>query len=259
MFDSKSERTVFVNNGVSRVTGLTVEAAYGGTEHVTLAFSLPVLAYRLQDDLVLEEGKSLGDLRLTVKVSRAVARFAAALETTIKFPTATAKDPTRVQIGEGQHDVEVVGSFGHQPPLAGGAVSADVGHRWRFRNEETRIHPGNEWIYRVELLSSPLRRLSVRTSLDGFVGAIATTDIIPGQAIPIVFSQRRMTAVTPEIVYRLTERIGLEVVMTRPLAGQSIYAGTSVVVGVSYNRSDYRTTSGIGVPTPRGGSCCRIQ
>jgi hypothetical protein len=154
--------------------------------------------------------------------------------------------------------VEVVGSFGYRLPSAGGAISFDVGHRWRLRNEETRVRPGNEWIYRVELFSSPWQRLSVRTSLDGFAGETATTDII-GQPIPVVFSQRKMTAVTPEVVYRLTERVGLELVITRPLAGQSIYAGTSVVVGISYNRSDYRNTLGIGVPTPRGGSCCRIQ
>ncbi len=63
LFNNSADRVAFLNNGLSRVGGMTLDGAYGVLDALTVSASVPVLLYSLKDDFVQEEGLSLGDIR----------------------------------------------------------------------------------------------------------------------------------------------------------------------------------------------------
>ena len=258
-YNATSERTLFLNNGTSRVFGFSVEGSHGLTSWLMLSGNLPVLWYKLQDDVILDEGRSLGDLRASTRIRTPFHRpVVAAIEAGIKFPTASTKDPARAQVGEGQYDFELLGSVGKRLPLLGVRVSVDAGYRWRRRNADTGFKPSNEVLYRMELGYDASRRLSFNTLVDGFKGGDGDARVFGLTSSTL--TARNLVVLAPNITYRLNRNFELMMASNVPLAGKRSYAGKQFVLGLAYNRADLNQVFGLGgFSNPRGGSCCTIQ
>jgi len=258
-FNTEAERTEFLNNGTSQVYGLVLEGAYGVTRRLMLSGSLPVLWYELQDIYLRDTGRSLGDARVAARFHAMDRPFATAVEAGVKFPTAETKDPSRAQVGEGQYDFELVGSMGKQVPFTGLRISLDAGYRWRRRNPDTRFKPGDEFIYRVEMGYELTRRFAVNTLVDGFDGGGGNARAF-GLSVPAARTARRLTVLAPALTYRFNREVELHLSASLPLAGRQSYAGSLLVLGISYNQSRlYKVAGPGGIPSPRGSGCCRIQ
>jgi len=259
LFNDSTDRVRFLNNGLSRVVGVSLDGAYGVTDALTVSATVPVLFYRLRDDLVQEEGASLGDVRVSTRYRLINRTLASSVEAALKFPTATEADPARIQVGEGQYDLDLVwslgGRWGHLP----GYASLDLGYRVRRRNGETGFKPGDEVIFRAETGYRLSDRLSAGLALDGFWGRTGNASVF-NLNFRTSRSARRLVGIVPAVIYRLTDRIGLDFRASYPVAGRNSYAGSLFTVGLSFSSSEaVASKGGAWVPTPRGGSCCRVQ
>ena len=47
-FDDSTDRVRFLNNGLSRIAGVTLDGSYGVTDALTVSATVPVLLYRLR-------------------------------------------------------------------------------------------------------------------------------------------------------------------------------------------------------------------
>lgn len=258
-FNTDAERTEFLNNGTSQVHGLVLEGAYGVTRRLMFSGSLPVLWYELRDIYIRDAGRSLGDVRVAARLRVMDKPFATAVEAGVKFPTAEIKNPSRAQVGEGQYDLELVGSMGKQVPFTGLRISLDAGYRWRRRNPDTGFKPGDEFIYRVEMGYELTRRFVVNTLVDGFEGGGWNTRAF-GLSVPAARTARQLVVLVPGLTYHLNWEVELHLSATLPLAGRQSYAGNLLLLGISYNRSRlYKVAGPGGIPSPRGSGCCRVQ
>lgn len=259
LFNDLADRVRFLNNGLSRVAGVSLDGAYGVTNALTVSAIVPVLFYQLRDDFVLEEGISLGDVRASVRYRLLNRTLASSVEAALKFPTATGADPARIQVGEGQYDVDLIWSLGGGWGRLPGYASLDLGYRVRRRNGGTGFKPGDEVIFRAGTGYRLSDRLSAGLSLDGFWGRTGNTKAF-NLNLPTSRSARRLVVLAPAATYRLTDRIGLDLRVSLPAAGRNYYAGNLFTVALSFSSSEVVTSAGgTWVPTPRGGSCCRIQ
>ena len=256
-FDADAQRTEFLNDGTSRVYGLSLEGAYGISDRLMISGALPLLRYRLADDLVTDAGSSFGDTRISLRYRAFEGPFAAALEGGIKLPTATAKDPSRAQVGEGQYDFEIIGSVGKWFPHRRLTASVDVGYRWRRRNDDTGFRPGDERIFRSELSYDLTPEISVGALVDAFDGSDGDARLF-GMVIPSQ-TRRRTTRVNPSVTYHLSGPWDLSGSASVPLAGRRSYGGKQFVFGISYNQGLERLSGLGGFSSPRGTSCCSIQ
>ena len=256
-FDADAERTEFLNDGTSRVYGLSLEGAYGISDRLMISGALPLLRYRLADDLVTDAGSSFGDTRISLRHRVFEGPFAAALEGGIKFPTAAAKDPTRAQVGEGQYDFEIIGSVGKWFAHRRLAASVDVGYRWRRRNDDTGFRPGDERIFRWELSFDLTPGVSIGALIDAFDGDDGDARVF-GMVVPSQ-TRRRTTRVNPSVTYHLAGSWELSGSASVPLAGRRAYGGKQFVIGVSYNQGLDRLSGLGGFSSPRGTACCSIQ
>lgn len=257
VFNDSADRVRFLNNGLSRVAGVILDGAYGVTDALTFSATVPVLFYQLRDDFVLEEGISLGDVRASVRYRLLNRALVSSVEAGLKFPTATEADPARIQVGEGQYDIELVWSlgWGRRPLYA----SLDLGYRVRQRNEETGFKPGDEVIFRAGTGYRLSNRLSADLSLDGFWGQAGNSNAF-GIQFRTARSARWLVTVAPGVAYRLMDRVGLDLRASYPMAGRNYYAGNLFTIALSFSSSEVVTSvGGAWVPTPRGGSCCRVQ
>lgn len=258
-FNDMSDRAKFLLNGTSRVMGGALDGAYGVRENLMVSAGLPVLFYHLRDDAALEKGRSLGDVRLAVRYRLLSNRLAMAVETGVKFPTATRVDPARIQVGEGQYDFDGVLSAGFAWPSSPLYSSIDLGYRYRWRSGKTDFRPGNEFLCRFETGYRVAGRLSARLAVDGFISGEGNTRIF-GVEIPGRFSRRSLLTATPGITLALMERVGLDLSTNFPLAGRNSYAGSHFFAGISYNSAGGRTLlNQTNIPSPQAGACCRIQ
>jgi hypothetical protein len=181
------------------------------------------------------------------------------VEAALKFPTATEADPARIQVGEGQYDVDLVWSLGGGWGRLPGYTSLDLGYRVRRRNGETGFKPGDEVLFRAEAGYRLSDRVSAGLTLDGFWGRTGNTKAF-NLNLQTSRSARRLVSLVPGVTYRLTDRIGLDLRASYPVAGRNYYAGSLVTVGLSFSSSEaVASKGGAWVPTPRGGSCCRVQ
>lgn len=257
MFSDSSDRVSFLNNGLSRVASVTLDGAYGLTDALTVSATVPVLFYRLRDDFVQEKGTSLGDVRVLTRYRLFNRSFVSSVEAALKLPTATATDPTRIQVGEGQVDIDFIWSlgWGALPVYA----SLDLGYRVRRRNGENGLKPGDEVLFRTGGDYRLSDRLSAGLALDGFWGQTGNSNTF-GLKIRNANSARRLVAFVPGVTYRLTDRIGLDLRATFPVLGRNYYAGSLFTAGLSFSSSQVGLAGRAAqVPTPRGGSCCSIQ
>lgn len=258
-FNSTSERTEFLNDGTSRVSGLSFEGSYGITHWLMVSGSLPILWYRLEDNVILDEGRSLGDTRVSARFRVPFqGPIVAAVETGIKVPTATAKDPTRARVGEGQYDFELMGSIGKRLPSLNLRASLDAGYRWRRRNNGTGVKPGNEVIYRLELSYDLSRRVTLNAFVNGFNGEEGDARLF-GRTVPTL-AEQELTSIAPNLTYRLNRNFEVVLSANIPLAGKRSYAGQQFVIGMAFNRSQWDKVRGLGgFSSPSGGGCCSIQ
>jgi hypothetical protein len=181
-----------------------------------------------------------------------------AVEGGVKLPTATTRDPTRARVGEGQRDFELTGSLGRFFPAAGLRLSGDAGYRWRQRNQDTGFKPGDEVVYRLELGYQTNSRLSVKAFIEGFDGEGGNARVF--DLIAPARQERRLTALMPNLSYRLDRNFELQLLASLPLAGKRFYAGKQFAVGIAYNRESLNRAPGAGgFSSPRGGGCCTIQ
>lgn len=258
-FNNASGRVRFLKNGVSEVAGASLDGACGLRENLMVFVGVPVLFYRLRDDESRQGGKSLGDIRFSTRYRLVLRRVAAAVEAAVKFPTATQVDPTRIQMGEGQYDFEGVAAAGFVWPSVPVYSSADVGYRLRLRSGKTDYKPGDEFFYRLDNGYQAGGRLSLRLSVDGFVGGQGHTKIF-GVDVPARFSKRYLLRVIPGLTFALKERVGLDLSGNLPLLGRNNYAGSQVFVAVSYNSAGARASLGqSNIPIPQTSACCRVQ
>lgn len=184
-------------------------------------------------------------------------RLSTALEGVVKFPTATQTDPSRVQVGEGQFDYEVIGSAGSYVDRWSGYV--DAGYRFRRWNGDDGFKPDDEIVFRSSTRYAPADRVSIGLLLDGFWGGSGKSRTF-GLLLTRLNSARRLIVLVPSLDYSITDRLGVSTAVTFPIHGRNNYAGSLVSVSLTYNNSGL-TASGAGprVPTPRGGGCCTIQ
>ena len=257
-FDSDSNRRTFLNDGTSRVRGFSLAGSFGVTNRLMVSGSLPIVWFKLQDNFVTEQGRSLGDTRLSLRYRTFDGPIMAAVEGGVKFPTATARDPARVQIGEGQYDYELLGSVGRYWFFEGIRASVDAGYRWRRRNGDTGFKPGNERILRLEMSYTPNSRLSLSTLVDGFSGSDGNAKVFSLTASTL--TARHAASLIPTVSYRISGPWQVAVSASLPLAGRRTYAGRQFALGFSYNGAalDKQLSIG-GFSNPRGGSCCSIQ
>lgn len=258
-FNDGSSRVRFLRNGLSRVMGAAVDGAYGVRENWMVSVGVPVLFYRLWDDVTLEQGKSLGDIRFSTRYRVISRRVALAAEAGVKFPTATQTDPVRIQVGEGQYDFDGAVSAGFPWPSAPGYSSLDVGYRFRRRNGETGYRPGDDLFYRFDSGYQVAGRLAIRLSLDGFISGMGHTKIF-GVDVPARFSNRKLLTAVPGLTLALKDRVGLDLSVTLPLFGRNSYAGSHFFAGIAYNSAGGQTLlNQTNIPNPQAGACCRIQ
>ena len=213
-------------DGTSRVYGVNLQGAYGVTDRLMVLAGLPYLWFELADDAVRDAGRSPGDLRVDVRWQPLrVNEFAAAVQAGVKLPTATDRDPTQAQVGEGQLDFDLTGSIGRRwGPLVWASV--DGGYRWRRRNGSTGIKPGDEWIYRLELGADITPTVSVTTQFGGFAGRQGSARAF-GFDLPTV-TKRRVARLGPTLAWRLHPNWQLSLTASLPLAGAAAVCGTPV-------------------------------
>lgn len=169
-YDASGDRQQFIRDGTSQVRGVELQGAHGLADRWMVSAQLPFLWYELEDELVRDAGRSPGDLRLGLRWWALTSPLDAALQGGVKLPTAKRRDPSRARVGEGQTDLELLASVGRSSRSIGAWASVDAGFRWRRRDGETGLKPGDEWLYRLELGYQVSGSLTATTQLVGFDG-----------------------------------------------------------------------------------------
>ena|GEM_PF-2086514 len=269
-FDGASRRVRFPNNGISRIFGASLDAAYGLRDNLMASVSVPVLFYRIQNKNTLQRGTSLGDVRLSARYRVLTSPVTTSVGAAVKFPTAAAADPSRIRMGEGQYDFDFVAAVGRPWPSLPVYTSLDVGYRLRRTNSRTRVKPGDEIIYQFESGYRVSDRLFLSAAVGGFISQAGRLSAsvgplflrhdfvyvdLSGSPVPPAPPGRHLLSISGGVVYNLTERIGLALNTYIPVAGRNSYAGSYTTVGLFYNRSGTRISPVDGsVVPPSGGA-----
>lgn len=143
-------------------------------------------------------------------------------------------DRTVIPLTEGQNDAEVALEVGRVFADGRLTVQAWVGHRWRGRNEQADIRPGNER-FGYASVAGPIGPVQVRLSAQILDGSPYKTF---GLEVPT--SRRELFGLLPTLATRVgpgTVEAGAQL----PLAGRNLPAGVAFTLGY---------TLGFGEPPP---------
>lgn len=255
-FNSSGERVPFLFDGRSRISGANLEISYGLTDRLMIYTSVPYISYNLGDTRIREQGSGLGDIYGSLQANILQSPVALSVEGGVKFPTASTADPTRVLVGEGQYDFDLIGKLGYFWQPASVYWNLEGGYRFRTRNRERDFKPGNEVLYRMETGYVASESLILSLLFSGFSGQrVETLGISP------MNSERSLVNVAPSLTYRVTSQWGVRVEYGIPLDGQNFYAGRVLSLGVffSNDRNSNNTIPKVNLPSVRGVSCCTTQ
>lgn len=257
IYNAIGQKSPLPFDGRSQLAGIIFDVAYGITDRFTVATSIPVLTYRLTNQTVLGRGgiseTGLGDISVTTKLNIVNDPATAAISIATKMPTAATTDPSRLPVGEGQMDMELVSSVGRRWGDNRGYGNVELGYRIRTRDGTRDFKPGNEWLSRVEGGYAPWERLGLTTTFYAFHGGPLETT-----GLRLETGRRRLLMVSPRVNYRLGRAWWTDLSVDFPLAGRNYYAGKRVILGFSYSTVQ---TSGmiLNIPTVNGGGCCSIR
>lgn len=221
------ERIPYFFEGRNRTAGLFLDLRYGVTGRLEVDVQLPV--YRLQFDDLADQRSSTGpaDLRLAGRFNLLKGSTVATVGAAVKFPTGDfVNDAEVVPVGEGQYDFDLTAEIGHSFWPRAAYVSALAGYRFRARNGESGIDPGDELVWSVEGAHRVVSRLSLKGVARGLHGGTSTSFRL---AIPTL--RREVVYVQPGLVWDLGSDRGLELSVPITVKGRNWPAGVSVGLG----------------------------
>ena len=218
-FDGRYEsRAVFVEGlyGVTDRLDLGLQVPYFDQSFANAAFAAP------RTDTGLSDIRALAKLRLLAKP------LVLALKAGVKIPTGGFKNEDGlIPVGEGQWDFDVVGQMGRSfwpLPLYG---NLDLGYRVRTRNEQIDRDPGDEWFLNAEMGYQLVRQLML-------LGKCEVLRSNPAVVFGGIEAEiKRITYLTPALLYAVGRRTTVEAAMRFSLNGRNFPAGRQLVLGLA--------------------------
>ena len=228
------DRLTYPFEGEFDATAVYVDLIYGVTDRFDLGVQIPYLDRAYADTTRPESPaeRGLGDIRIAAKwrVLKDPAQFSIKLGA--KMPNAEfSNQDGLIPVGEGQWDFDFVGQLGKSfwpLPLY---VNLDLGYRVRTVNEQRTIQrdPGDEWFFTAEAGYNLTSRLLLIGKYE-----LLRSDPATDFGFLVVESQiKQITYFTPTLVYKLSERLTVELAVPVSLSGRNFPAGHQLVFGLS--------------------------
>ena len=206
------------------------EGLYGVTDRLDLGLQVPYFDQSFANAAFAEPRTDTGlsDIRALAKFRLLAKPVVLALKAGVKMPTGAFKNEDGlIPVGEGQWDFDFVGQVGRSfwpLPLYG---DIDLGYRVRTRNEQIDRDPGDEWFLNAEVGYQLVRQLM----LMGKCEVLRSNPAVVFGGIEAEI--KRITYLTPALLYAVGQRTTVEAAMRFSLNGRNFPAGRQLVLGLA--------------------------
>jgi hypothetical protein len=224
------DRLPYNFGGEAGSTALFLDLWWGVTGRLDLLMQASYYADVSFNDLVDDRSSNgPGDLRLGAKLRLWDGPIITSLKVLAKAPLGDFPiDAELVPVGEGQWDVDVWAQFGRSFYPLPAYANVNFGYRLRTRNSETDIKPGNEWLVQAELGYGLTDWLMFKGFLDVTYGKRREFG-----NLAIRGSERRITYLSPVLLFFPNRNTILEAGVLFPVAGRNFPAGSVFSIGVA--------------------------
>ncbi len=145
------DRRPYDDGGASRQRVIFVDAEYGVTDRLTVGAQIPWKELRFDDRIETTKSWGAGDLKTALRYALLTGRDRLTIRTAVKWPTGRfSVEPGKIPLGENQADLETGLQWGRGLGRPMSWVGAEAGRRFRFRDDENGIDPGDEWFWWTE-------------------------------------------------------------------------------------------------------------
>ncbi len=206
------------------------EGLYGVTDRLDFGLQVPYFDQSFANAAFAKPRTDTGlsDIRALVKLRLLARPLVLAFKASVKVPTGEFKNEDGlIPVGEGQWDFDFVGQVGRSfwpLPLYG---NIDLGYRVRTRNQQIDRDPGDEWFLNAELGYRIVRQLVL-------LGKCEVLRSKPALVFGGIEAEiKRITFLTPALLYAIGQRTTAEVAVRFSLNGRNFPAGRQFVLGLA--------------------------
>ncbi len=229
-FGASGTRARYDFDGQYTSRAVFFEGLYGVTDRLDLGLQIPYFDQSFANAAFPEPRTDTGlsDIRALAKVRLLIKPLVFALKAGVKVPTGDFKNEDGlIPVGEGQWDFDFVGQAGRSfgPRLLYGNI--DLGYRVRTRNEQIDRDPGDEWFLNAELGY----QLGHQLMLLGKYEVLRSQPAVVFGGIEAEI--KRITYLTPTLLYAVGQRTTVEVAVRFSLNGRNFPAGRQLVLGLA--------------------------
>jgi hypothetical protein len=226
------DRSRYNFEGEYESKAIFAEGFYGLSDRLDVGVQVPYFDQTFSDQTRSEavSDAGLSDIRVFAKFRLIDKPFLLTLKTGAKMPTGEFKNEDGlIPVGEGQWDFDFIAQVGRSfwpLPLYG---NVDVGYRIRTKNDEIDRDPGDEWFLNAELGYNITRKLMLMSKYE----LLRSDPSIEFGTIKNRSQIKRITFLTPVLLYAIDERMAVEAAVRISLNGRNYPAGGQFVLGVS--------------------------
>ena len=207
------------------------ESMYGVTDRLDLGLQIPYFDQSFANAALARTDTGLSDIRALAKFRLLAKPLVLAFKAGVKVPTGEFKNEDGlIPVGEGQWDFDFVGQIGRSfwpLPLYG---NIDLGYRVRTRNEQIDRDPGDEWFLNAEMGYQLVRQLMLLGKCE-VLRSDPAIDFFGD--FEIETGIKRITYLTPALLYAVGQRTTIEAAVRFSLNGRNFPAGRQFVLGVA--------------------------
>ncbi|MCY3792461.1 MAG: transporter [Gemmatimonadetes bacterium] len=232
-FGAPGTRARYDFDGQYESRAVFFESMYGVTDRLDLGLQVPYFDQSFANAAFAEPRTDTGlsDIRALAKFRLLAQPLVLALKAGVKVPTGEFKNEDGlIPVGEGQWDFDFVGQVGRSfwpLPLYG---NIDLGYRVRTRNEQIDRDPGDEWFLNAEMGYQLLRQLMLLGKCE-VLRSDPAIDFFGD--FEIETGIKRITYLTPALLYAIGQRTTIEAAVRFSLNGRNFPAGRQFVLGVA--------------------------
>lgn len=231
--DAPGTRARYDFNGQYESRAIFFEGLYGVTDRLDLGVQIPYFdqSFAKPPPADPRTATGLSDIRVLAKFRVLARPLVLALKAGVKIPTGAFKNEDGlIPVGEGQWDFDFVGQVGRSLwplPLYG---NIDLGYRVRTRNEQIDRDPGDEWFLNAEVGYQIVRQFMLLGKGEILRSSPA---IIRFGGFEIEAEIKRITYLTPALLYTVGPRTTVEAALRFSLNGRNFPAGRQLVLGLA--------------------------
>ena len=232
-FGTPGTRAPYDFKGQYESRAVFFEGLYGVTDRLDLGLQVPYFDQSFANAAFAapRTDTGLSDVRVLAKLRLLAKPLVLALKTGVKMPTGEFKNEDGlIPVGEGQWDFDFIGQAGRSfwpLPLYS---NIDLGYRVRTRNEQIDRDPGDEWFLNAELGYQLVRQLMLLGKCE-VLRSDPAIDFFGD--FEIETGIKRITYLTPTLLYAVGQRTTVEAAVRFSLNGRNFPAGRQLVLGLA--------------------------